>query len=133
MIHQLTDKPKEILAVEVPDTATEIEIRNYGVGRESFEYCYSVEGCAAYDVTDLHPGTWRYICTSKDVTRWQASEIVEVEELYINGNSQGLLYCNYFIPHDVCEWYKDPFNSLNSLIASKGLDNSKQYALIEKM
>lgn len=81
----------------------------------------------------LPPGSYRFLFTTATAIEEDARKVVESEELFINGNSQGIYYCNYLVPHDVCEWYKHWLNSLRSLLQSKGLDPKNNYALIEKM
>jgi hypothetical protein len=114
MIHQLTDKPKEIWAIEVPEGAPVSEAY---IGED----CYDDETVhyltfGNLDEIPLPPGSWRYICTSKDIKWKDACKIVE---RFTYG------FRNYHIDSDLIV-FQSPFKSLSSLLASKGLDNSKQ-------
>lgn len=78
-------------------------------------------------------GSYRFLFTTKTATEEDAKKVVASEEFFINGNSQGIYYCDYLIPHDVCEWYKHARLSLHSLLRSKNLDPNNNYAIIEKL
>jgi len=113
---QLTDKPKEIWAVEVPEGAG-VKIQPDSVG--AFQI---VKITGSNEWIPLPYGTWRYICTSKEIDEGCAEEIVDKSvslniwyKDYVNGGS-----------------YWKAIESLNSLLVSKGLNVNKNYALIEK-
>jgi len=111
---QLTDK---VTALTLPDGATDI----FFDGGQSIGF--RLDG----ELRFIHfpKGNWRYICTSKEVTEIMAACIVDSDG---NGWKD---YNKESIPS--CYPFTSSVESLNSLLASKGLDNSKQYVLIEKL
>lgn len=78
-------------------------------------------------IVDLPPGTWEIVCTSKEATPLQASEIVEhcwVENT--NGDEQ----MNCLGGNGV--WFNDPLIALRSLLASNGCDLKNNYLILKK-
>ena len=114
----MTHLRDQFWAVEVPEGAKEIEIGNYGLC-DALEYEYN----GTVDISDLPPGTWSIVCTSKDITRWQASELVEHD---------GELYLDYNLFRGMQNYTDDPMHSLHSLLTSRGLDLNKQYLILKK-
>jgi hypothetical protein len=118
---QLTDK---IYAVPMGN-AEGCEIRGMHPGRQYEVLSFYGEKPAIA----LPEGSWRIICASKDVTITQAKQIVERTHPGGFGRS-GEEYKHYQQKNGVCF---SALYSLETLFASKGCDNSKQYCLIEKI
>lgn len=124
---QITDK---VYAIQMPKGAESCELRGAHFGRPYPLLSFFGEG----EAVELPAGEYQILVfNTKTATEEDARKVVEKEELFINGNSQGVLYCNYHCQHDVCEWYKYATDSLNSLLRSKGLDDKNNFALIEKL
>lgn len=76
--------------------------------------------------------SYQIVGLSRDLTEAQKGEIVEKEELFINGKSEGIHYKDYrlskYEEDDVCEWFSGKFNpagnSFASLLKSLGLDGN---------
>lgn len=70
----------------------------------------------------LPPFDWEIIGDPFDLTKDQWSLIVDHEELFINGNSEGIRYMDYSLSEkykdDVCEWFHHPMYSGISLLKS---------------
>lgn len=85
----------------------------------------------------LPPGNYSFLFCSLNCTEEQAASVVESEELFINGRSQGVLHAVYYnngkVLADVCEWYNSAKDSLQSLLRSKGLNPELNYCLIKKL
>jgi len=125
MIHQLTDK---VWAVEVPEWANAYKAECIPQADFYELFCYELgeyDEPIKEDSITLPHGHWRYICTSKEVTEEQAAGIVEKARL--RGNIRYTDYSREYM------WQETALESLNSLLASKGLDVNKNYCLIEKM
>jgi hypothetical protein len=109
-------------AVEVPDGATgfETSIQDDGVPC----YAYWLNDNIDPSVACLPSGTWQIVCTFKDVTWTQATQIVE-----FSGNG--------FKDYDPDNFHHDlpfmsPFESLRSLLTVRGCDVNKDYLIIKK-
>lgn len=73
----------------------------------------------------LPAGNWQLICTTKAVTRMQASEIIEHDDDgWKDYDTDNFLHDFPFL---------DPLDSLRSLLTSKGLDMEKNYVIIKKV
>jgi hypothetical protein len=123
---QLTYK---VIAVQVPEGTTDHYIINSANGNGQGLF-WKPKKPGGWLILPL--GNWRIICLSKEATEGHAQYIVDQDELFINGKSQGVLYCNYFCVHDQCEWYKYASDSLSSLLTSKGCDPQLNYLLLKK-
>jgi len=109
-------------AVEVPDGAQHIEVRNYGLN-DAVEYIHTIEGVKTCGVDDLPPGKWQIVCTSKDVTEDMLANIVC--ELPV-----GKRFENYNGDYPV--WYHTKKESFRSLLTSKGCDLNKNWLILKK-
>jgi len=112
---QLTDKPKQVWAVEVPEGAENFRILSFSQPN-TFSYDYSItreervtRGLIA--MIDLPPGNWRYICTSKEVKASHAPQLF-----------------GYAMIGD--EYAKE---TMNSLLDSKGLPVDGNYVYLENI
>lgn len=125
-----------VFAIEVPHSASEIEICNYGLN-DVLEYWYTSNGSALHEVTDLPPGNWQLICTTKECTEEQAKEIVGSSEWFFP--VRHTRYIDYTKPYDQenkqrwSEGFGAALGSIVSLFESKGLDPNKNYVLIKKL
>jgi hypothetical protein len=131
---QLTDNG--IYAYSIPSMAFGIMINNYGSESELM-YMLSMSDIADDDSAEetliakpLPPGQYEFLFTTDNATEEDARKVVESDELFINGKSQGIRYCDYRYPNDVCEWFKYPLPSLISLLRSKSLEGN--HAIIKK-
>lgn len=125
----MTELTNKLYAIPMPNGAESCEIRGERPGRQYPLLSFYGEG----EAVELPVGEYQImVFNTKTATEEDARKVVAFEELFINGNSQGIYYCDYFVPHDVCEWYKRATDSLHSLLRSKGLDPNKNYAIIEK-
>jgi hypothetical protein len=122
-----------LYAIEVPEDAQPYILNacnNKGQG-----LFYKQPGNPSPPWIDLPPGNYSFLFCSLNCTEEQAASVVESEELFINGKSQGVLHAVYYnngkILADVCEWYNSAKNSLQSLLKSKNLDPNKNYALVK--
>jgi hypothetical protein len=80
----------------------------------------------------LPPGTWRFLFTTKSVTEEQAASIVQIIS---NGRISGMpQYRRYDRDNELPArmWTRDARHSLETLLRSKGLDEKKNYSIIEK-
>jgi len=134
---QLTDK---VFAIEVPEWASAFKI-DQKPEIDFYELdCYEI---GEYDEPvkeksiSIPGGNWRYICTSKEITEAEAKGIVLSSEWHFP--ERHTRYVDYAHPYDHenkqkwSEGFGTAKESLNSLLASKGLDVNKNYCLIEKM
>lgn len=72
-------------------------------------------------------GNWQIICTTKEVTRSQAAELVQWFEI---DSQRG--YRDYAHPDDLRYPFRDPISSWRSLLRAMGVDLNKNYILIKK-
>ena len=70
------------------------------------------------------------VCTSKDITRWQASELVENRWCEEEKGEEAMIFIGYENSKEV--WSYDPLDALRSLLTSRGLDLNKQYLILKK-
>jgi len=111
-------------AIEVPEDATNIEICNYGEN-DTLEYMHHIDGIAAYAMDDLPPGTWRFLFATGTATEEDARTVVE---RYGKGwKDYNIYHAHKHIPYGLA------IDSLETLLRSKGLDENKNYAIIEKL
>lgn len=125
----MTQITENVYAVEVPDNTVRAEIYE----KESLPVAVMVY------IEDKHklfkpgipfpiplpPGSWQFICTTKEATWLQAAGMVEhYRGGFVNYESNS-------VPKVAA--YSTPFLSLNSLLASKGLDTNKNYCLLKKV
>jgi hypothetical protein len=89
-------------------------------------YWWSHEGIET--TIPLPQGNWKIVCTTKEVNRMQANDIVAWFE--ICGKTG---YRDYGYPDDYRCPFEDSLASLRSLLASKGLDLNKNYIIIKKV
>lgn len=75
----------------------------------------------------LPPGTWEIVCTSKEASPLQASEIVE--HCWVE-NTNGHEQMNCLGGNGV--WFNDPLIALRSLLSSKGCDLKNNYLILKK-
>lgn len=79
----------------------------------------------------LPDGQYTLIGISDEMSEGACAKIVDKEELFINGNSEGVRYKDYYgNPDDVCEWYNQSDDSFQSLLKSKQLTG--RYAILKK-
>lgn len=71
------------------------------------------------------PGSWRFLFTTKAATEEQAHPVVE----NVTTANELPVYRDY----EFSMWTKSAVGSLKSLLRSKGLDENKNYAIIEKL
>ncbi len=116
---QLTDKH---WAVEVPDDAKGIVIRNYGLN-DALEYTHHIDHIAAYCVDDLPPVTCQFLFTTKEATEEDGRRVVE------DGESG---YKGYDVLNDNILFWRYALESLASLLHSKNLDPNKNFAIIQQ-
>lgn len=69
----------------------------------------------------LPPGTWQIVCTSKEATYMQAAQVVE----HYRGG-----FVNYHTEIKAPA-FQTPFQSLNSLLLSRGCDINKNYLILK--
>lgn len=120
---QLTDKH---CAVEVPDDAQDFIIKSMFIGNKDQRVLCYWNGRGSGDYITLPFENADFICTSKDAVSDQAKLIVS--ECGVRAGKP--VYKDY---SGVNLWTAEPTESLHSLLRSKGLDENKNYALIEKM
>lgn len=106
-----------------------LDVNNYA---DESEYMYML---AVEDIIDaphqdetlivkkLPPGTWQIVCTSKEATEEQLTDLVR--ELPI-----GQRFANYSGDYPV--WYHSRKESLRSLLTSKGCDLNKHWLILKK-
>jgi len=113
-------------AVEVPEGANVFDVNQYGTLSE-LNYWTIIGNNKSLIVKDLPPGTWEIVCTSKEATKKQAKQIVEMThpggfgrsaEEYKNYTSSGICFC--------------PVYSLETLLTSKGCDLKNNYLILKK-
>lgn len=118
----MTQLTENVFAVEVPEMADtpEISIQDDGFPCLTYWYKENIDPT----VIDLPPGSWQLLCTTKETTWLQAAGMVEhYRGGFVNYESNSM-------PKVAA--YSTPFLSLNSLLASKGLDPNNNYALLKK-
>jgi hypothetical protein len=87
-------------------------------------------------IIDLPPGTWEIVCTSKNVTEEQASEIVDSSQWYFP--VKHTRYVDYAFPFDRefkqrwSEGFGKAIDSLRSLLASKECDLNNNWLILKK-
>lgn len=118
----MTKLTENLLAVEVPEGASNFEICNYGLN-DALEYDYP----QGHEVSDLPPGNWQLLCTTKEATEEQAKGVVPM--IVVRNCDE--VYEDYITPGD--HYYYEALTSLRSLLTSKGLDGNKNYVLLKKM
>jgi hypothetical protein len=117
-----------VYAVEVPDNTIKAELIN----KESWPLCLMCyvedeEGWFKPGVpvpVVITPGSWQLIGTVREMTEDVAKGIVE--EVRIRGHIRYEDYTRDFM------WQETAADSLTSLLASKGLDTNKNWALVRK-
>lgn len=146
---QLTDK---IWTMDVPSMAFGFMVNNYATESELI-YMLSMSDIADDDNAEetlitkpLPPGTWRFLFTTKTATEEDARRVVKtihIEEApspyndFAGGWRFG--YVDYENRGEFSGYQGDAgsfgksIDSLNSLLRSKGLDDKKNFALIEKL
>ena len=117
----MTHLREKYWAVEVPEGAERFEVSIQDDGIPCYTYWYKDN--IDPTVICLPPGTWEIVCTSKEATRMQASEIVEQDGEGFKDYSEGF-------HHDIP--FPEPLPSLASLLASKGCDLNKIYLILKK-
>lgn len=135
---QITDK---VYAVEVPQDKT---CKPEGMTFANFYPHASKEvdeiiwiKCNGNSFTQkIPPGSWRYLFTTKTATEEDARRVVLSSEWYFpDGHTR---YVDYAHPYDTKfkqQWgigFGTALESLASLLRSKGLDDKRNYSLIEK-
>lgn len=131
---QLTDK---VWAVEVPDGSGAFKImphfvRNAITERDAIKLVWESEQIT-HSWVILPPGSWRFLFTTKAATEEQAASVVQIiSNGKITGRPQ---YRRYDRDNELPArmWTRDSRHSLETLLRSKGLDENKNYALIEKL
>jgi len=115
---QLTDKH---WAVPMPDNAESCELRGPHPGRKITLLSFYGEG----EAIELPPGDWQIVIfNTKTATDKDAKKVVDVYlDGYVDYDKDGF---HNDIPHSA------PLFSFYSLLRSKGLDEEKNYAIIEK-
>ena len=116
MIHLIND----IYVVEVPEGAMDF----FSDGNQSVGFKYENE----LRFVHLESGNWQLICTIRECTEYYAAGIVEKDK-------RG--YKHYwpdkgFVPRGFNARHETAYDSLYSLLNSKGLDENKNYILIKK-
>lgn len=137
---QLTDK---VGAMDVPSMAFGFDINNYADESELM-YMLSMSDIADDENAEetlitkpLPPGTWRFLFTTKTATEEDARKVVRSSEWHFP--EKHARYVDYKFPFDRenkqrwGEGFGSAIESLHSLLRSKGLDENKNYALIEKL
>lgn len=124
---KLTDK---LFAIPMPEGAESCEIRGAHSERPYPLLSFYGEG----EAVELPVGNWRIVVfTTKTATEEQAASVVQtISNGKISGRPQ---YRRYDRDNELPArmWTRDARHSLESLLRSKGLDENKNYALIEKM
>lgn len=115
----MTQLTENVFAVEVPEGASNFEICNYGLN-DALEYDYP----QGHEVSDLPPGNWQLLCTTREASELQAACIVDSDG---NGWKD---YDKTSITS--CYPFTSSCASLRSLLTSKGLDVNKNYVLLKK-
>lgn len=116
-------------AVEVPEGAENFEILpSSDADLQALSYEYSKPCGERYDqgmmsITDLSPGTWEIVCTSKEASVAHAAKIVEDIEVGYKG---------YNYRKDNVLFWREPIDSFYSLLTSKGCDLNKTYLILKK-
>lgn len=119
---------ENIWAVEVPEGAKELHIEVSLKGSPYIGYKFKDDELLnEYQNINLPPGTWEIVCTSKEATEWQASEIVE--HCWVE-NSKGDEQMNCLGGNGI--WFNSPLRALNSLLTSKGCDLNKNWMILKK-
>lgn len=82
--------------------------------------CGSPKGKLTFDIP---PGSWRIVCTSRDVTEDQLKDVIPEMKV-------GKRYPNYNGDYPI--WYHSRRESLSSLMKSKGCDLFFNYLILKK-
>lgn len=125
---QITDK---VFAVEVPSMAFGLMVNNYG-NESELMYMLSMSDISEDDNSEetlvtkpLPTGTWHFLFATKTATEEQARKVVD---RYGKGwKDYNMHHVHKHIPYELA------IDSLETLLRSKGLDDNKNYALIEKL
>lgn len=118
----MTRLTHSIWAEDIPIDATDIVIHN-GPPKIVFSSKIQDPAQCGGDMICLPPGAYRFLFATKAATEEEARKVVR--ELPV-----GARYENYSGDYPV--WYHTAKESLTSLLRAKGLDENKNYALIEK-
>lgn len=121
----MTQLTENVFAVEVPEDATDIVVHNEPPKIIFTSKIQDPAQCGG-DMIRLPPGSWQFICTTKEATEQQAKGIVGWLQI---GDQLGYQDYRFDDPRFP---YKLATQSLNSLCKAKGLDVSKNYALLKK-
>lgn len=78
-----------------------------------------------YDI-EILPGQWQIVCTSKECTEGEASQIVEG----VDSEGRGMIYINY---NNGMYVFKNPSSSLRTLLTSSGCDITNNYIILKKI
>lgn len=111
---EITTSKARIVLIQVPAIATNIVVKNSIL-------TYWDEGFARWGGFDLPPGQYTFLATTKTITEDLAKEVVEKNSYGHNGwktYTEKLMY-----------WEPTALASFTSLLLSKGVDVSKDYAV----
>lgn len=122
----MTELKDNIFAIEMPEDAESCEIRGEHSKRPYQLLSFFGEG----DAIDLPIGSWQFLFTTKEMSEKQARRIVKCNQDFVPGAKvQMAFYENYEGQYSS---FPSAIASFESLLRSKGLDESKNYAIIQK-
>lgn len=139
----MTQLTENLFAVEVPEGASNFKIkphyvRNHIEERDEIKLIWDSTQIT-HNWLILPAGNWQFICTTREATNGNAMGIVKSHYSrsasynpvlgHYQTSGSSTTFMDYMNGH--CT-FDSPLDSLRSLLASKGLDVNKNYALLKK-